>query len=524
VTDAETASGPAARVLPRSLGQFRIEHAWMAATALAVVVRTVCVFRPLNQPSWREGDLIAMARGFARESLNPLAPRIAWRGTTSGVAESEFPLVPWLTGLAWRVTGEHPTMIRIVPFIAGLLTLLVFGRFAIEVLGKRAGWLAIAALAVNPLATYTAVSAQSDAVMMLGVVLAVSAAWRWQHQVGTVKARSGLTDQILVVIGLVLAGTMKLTGLHVGIVIAAIVVTKGGMRALLRRDVLAIGFISLAISAAWAAIAKANYNQTGLSLGISNEHHWAGLDLVREPGLIIGMIRHEVRYVWLLFGLVFAGLATVKRRSEPAVRLAITWLIAVAVMLLAAGRTTGDGWAFYYHLAAVPPAALLIGAGLDSGWTWSGRRARHMTSGTSSLVLVGLSSLVLLLALRTSLQLSRPQSDSPLFVCAQKFESAIGRDLIVTSGGPKRDSGGNPVAYDASYMFEWIDTTGWTIALEDQSVENVKSFESQGAKWFIAENDALSTLPAATRDELTSAFTLADTCDAARLFRLWPPS
>jgi hypothetical protein len=504
---------------PFSLHGIRVEHAWIASVVLGVLVRLIGVIRPLNQPSWRQGDLVAMARGFARESLNPFSPRIAWRGTSSGIVESEFPLVSWTTGVLWKVTGEYGWMIRVVPFIAGTLTLVVFGRFALETLGRRAGWLAVAVMALNPLTVFTSVAAQSDAVMLLGIVVAVSAAWRWQS-----SEKPRLADAVVVCVGLVLAGTMKLTGLHVGVAVAAIIVAKKGWRGLLRRDVLVVGAVSLVLSGGWAAAARSNYNKTGLSLGISNERHWAGLDLVREPGLVLGMVRHELRYVWLLFGLVLAGLAVAKRHREPIIRTAVVWLVGVGAMLLVAGRTTGDNWAFYYHLAAVPPAALLIGAGLETGWTWSGRRAKHMTAGPSSIVLVCLAALTLLLGVRSSWQLSSPQSDSALYTCAKQFDNRIGTDdLILTSGGTRLDSGGHRVAYDASYMFEWTDSMGWTIALEDQSAAAVSGYAALGAQWFILERDALATLDEPSQQELVNSFVLADDCQAAMLLDLRRP-
>jgi Dolichyl-phosphate-mannose-protein mannosyltransferase len=500
--------------------QLRLEHAWVTGAVVGVAVRFISVVRPLNQPSWREGDLIAMARGFTRESLNPFFPRIAWRGTTSGITESEFPLVSWITSIIWRLFGEHNVIIRAVPFLAGMATLVVFGRFAVTRLGRRAGWLATAVVAVNPLTVFTSVSAQSDAVMLLGAVVAVTATWNWQHrEPGDVRR----TDQLMVAAGLALAGLMKLTGLHVGLVVAGIIVSRQGWRGLLRRSTVVAGAVGALIPLAWTVFSRRHYNSTGLSLGISNERHWAGLDLFKEPSLIGGMIRHELRYVWLLIGVVLAGLAIVKRHRELIVRIAIIWLLSVAFMLLAAGRTTGDSWAFYYHVAAVPPAALLIGCGLETGWTWSGRRARHMTGGTS-LVLAGMAVITLVLATRSSWLLARPQPASPLYLCAQQFDDRIGTDdLVLTSGGTRLDSAGNAVAFDASYMFEWTDTLGWTIPIEDQSPAEVQRYAALGARWFIVERDALAAAPAKTQDAIIGDYRTVDQCNAAFLLDLSRP-
>jgi len=48
----------------------------------------------------------------------------------------------------------------------------------------------------------------------------------------------------------------------------------------------------------------------GNSLGLSNEYHWIGLDLFKEPkalgNLLIGLAKTEIFFVWTPFGVVIA--------------------------------------------------------------------------------------------------------------------------------------------------------------------------------------------------------------------------
>ena len=79
-------------------------------------IRLIDVWRPINRASWRECDLGAVSRNYARESMNPFYPRIDWRGTTPGYAEMEFPLYPYLTAITYKLFGVHDYFGRVWAF------------------------------------------------------------------------------------------------------------------------------------------------------------------------------------------------------------------------------------------------------------------------------------------------------------------------------------------------------------------------------------------------------------------------
>jgi hypothetical protein len=506
-----------------------------AAMALAAAIIAVGASRPLDQPIWRQGDLVAMTRAFAREDANIAHPRIAWRGTSSGLAESELPIVPWTAAMMWRAIGERDLVLRLLPAVAGLAAIVVFWRLSRRVLPPIGAAGAVAAFSLNPLVVFTSTSVQSDAVMLLGSVSAVLCALRWTDRAG---GRSRMTRRWAfgTAAGLALAGCTKVTALHVGLVVAFIVIARCGWRALVRVETLTVAAGALALPLLWAAHARSLYRETGLSLGVSNEHHVAGSELFTNPALIRGIVLNELRYVWVWGGVVAAAIAvlvaiaqwrgsnvrsgstttaTRALASPSGLGLGLCWLAAAALMLVAAGRTTGDGWAFYYHIAAVPGAALVIGAGVETASRWFPERSRI---GALSAVAVAL--LALAPAVRASVLEARPIPESALRRCAREFLPRVApTDLILASGGTRLDDDGNAVAFDASYFFQWLDRFGWTIALEDQNRATVADFGQRGAAWFIAERSALSVAPG-FENELRSTYGVADSCDAAVLFDL----
>ncbi len=492
----------------------------LAAACIGVTLRVIGAVQPLNQPVWRQSDLWAQARGFLLEDANPFHPRIAWRGNTSGLAESEFPLVPWTTAMLWRIIPDNELWLRLLPFASGLMVLWLFWMIAKQLLDGLGATIAFACIAVAPLAVFVGSSVQSDGVMLAGLVGAVCASLRWTTTDAAWKQRRW---PLALTLSLGIAGLMKPTALHVGVVVAAVIVVRRGWQALSKPVVALVATTSVALPLAWMLHARSIFRSTGLSLGISNEHHFAGTELLTNPSLVRGIIQLDLRWVWGL-ALLPAMFAVFSGWRSEHVRIAFTWAAAAAALLLIVGRTTGDEWAFYYHVVAVPPMALLVGTGCSEAI----RRLRSLPiaqrHGTvTQFVIVGSVLAMCLPWLRTSVTSIRPRQPSPLFVCAQTVSNSIPEGLLLTSGGIRFDDAGHDVAHDAPYMFHWLDRQGWTLAIEDQSVSAIDTFRALGARFFVAETQATSQV-AGFDAELQSRFPVIGTCTGvATVYDLGPP-
>ena len=117
----------------------------------AAAVRFADVFRPINQASWRECDIGAVSRNFAREGMNPLYPRIDWRGDGPGYAEMELPIFPFLTAIGYEIFGVHDQLGRGLAFLFSLGALFFFYRLAREYLTVYPALIAFTFFAFNPL-------------------------------------------------------------------------------------------------------------------------------------------------------------------------------------------------------------------------------------------------------------------------------------------------------------------------------------------------------------------------------------
>ncbi|HEX3102439.1 MAG TPA: hypothetical protein VHQ01_11630, partial [Pyrinomonadaceae bacterium] len=89
----------------------------IALFTVASLLRLADAFRPIDKGSWRECDLGGISRNFAQEGMNPLYPRIDWRGDGPGYAEMEAPIFPYLTAITYKIFGIHDYFGRIWAFL-----------------------------------------------------------------------------------------------------------------------------------------------------------------------------------------------------------------------------------------------------------------------------------------------------------------------------------------------------------------------------------------------------------------------
>lgn len=446
--------------------------------ALGVAVRLAYVDRPFDgriNNAWRQADYFQLARNFHREDANILHPRVDWRADTPGLAEMEFPLLPWLAGQLYRATGERVQVFRALSAGLEIAAFLTFAWLARRLVGWPGDLFAIAVVAVNPILVVGAGSLQPEPLLHLSSLLAIVLLWRWQQ-----APRPALLLGAAAM--LAIAMLAKASAAYLGLVFAAMVLRTLGRRAL--TDPLLYGAAALAVlpAAAWYSWAHTYWLRHGLSLGLSNESHLIGWDLLLPPTFLIGIARSELLMV---FGVVGWLLALAALRL-PAARwsLPLLWFAAACVFYLVSGRTSGDWWANYYHMASIAPASLLMGLGLEA-LLQDGVAPLLRTAGLALAAATLLASAAI-----TVERIRRRDYDNeyvPMYACMSRFiaDVPVG-ERIVVRGGTKLDELGHPVAHNESMAFAWMDRKGFNYADEDLSPATLDAIAARGGRYWIA--------------------------------------
>ncbi|HRO57567.1 MAG TPA: glycosyltransferase family 39 protein [Burkholderiaceae bacterium] len=427
--------------------------------------------------SWREADYAAIARGFALQDLNPLHPRVLWRGDTSGEVEMEVPVVPWLAAVAGRTFGYEDSLLRRVSTVFAAGAVALFGWLALTSLRPGPALVAWTFFATNPIVQSLATAMQPEAVMLFWVVLSVHAGLRW-YDSGSITW--WWTTAACVSLALLAKASAAYLLLFCGLLV---LLREGGKGLLAPRTWLGLG-LTLMGPLLWYTWARGVYADTGLSLGLSNETHWLSLAVLADPlKPIVGNLIAEAQFVLASVGavlLVIAGLSD--RRQAPVLCL----LFSVALFYLASGDTSGEGWAWYYHIHSVTPAALLVGAGVqaisDAATSWQHRRQTLLAGALAVLV-----AWALLENVRgTVFLLAKRDAASPVFhECVKELATAIPTEArLLVRGGVSRDEHGHPVAYNDSLAFSWARRMGANFP-SDVTSENVfATYSNRNPVWF----------------------------------------
>jgi hypothetical protein len=192
--------------------------------AVGIGMQALTLFRPINQPDWREADIAGVARNFEQEGMNPLYPRIDWRGDGPGFAEMEFPFLSWAMAVFYRTFGSDEIAGRILTFLVSLGTLAILIRLAGDLLGRLGVLAATAFYLTNPFVSVLSTRLQPEMWMMLGYVAAIRHFLLW-----TENGRR--RDYVVAVAATSLAILAKGTAAHVGLLFLLIVVEQWGLKA-----------------------------------------------------------------------------------------------------------------------------------------------------------------------------------------------------------------------------------------------------------------------------------------------------
>ncbi len=492
-------------------------------------LRCADVLRPINRASWRECDLGAVARNYSAESMNPFYPRIDWRGNTPGYAEMEFPLYPYLIAITYKIFGVHDYFGRIWAFVFSLLTLLFFYRLARDFLNDFSLVFAFAFFAFHPLIIEFSTAIQPEGLMLLCYTASVHFFLKWMNaEVTPSRWRRYLFWFAAIATSLTLLS--KATAAHIGLFFAVLLLQKYGFGIIKQGKIWLFGAVSLlpALLCLWHA--KSLWKNYGNSLGVSNEYHWIGADFFTNSYFIKGILFSEFSVVWIYFGLVVGVFAVWKGFHEKVIRLLLLWLGAIFVMYLIAARTTADDWASYYHVFSVLPAALIFGFGVGKLFEYFAGLFNFFSDFSafekfkqSALLIVVTFAVLATFALESKqiraaiLQNRKPDEN---LLCAEKFKPVMPKTgLILVSGGHCFDVDGYARAYNASFMFYWLERKGFNICTEEQSIEKVREFAAQGAKYYVAQKTIVAQKPNFI-DDLKQNFALIGECDEFYVFDL----
>lgn len=532
----------------------------VALMLVGASVDGIDLWRPIDGTSrelWRECDIGAIARNFAREGMHLLSPRIDWRGDGPGYVEMEFPLYPYTIAIAYRLFGIHDRIGRVITYVLSLATLLLFVGLASYVLPPPGAVVASLFFALDPIAVRLANAIQPEPLMMFAYVAAAYAYIRWLDD-------DHWSWYLVALVMTSLAILAKAPAAHLGFVFVFFTLWRQGARAFRRVRLWMFALAALVPPTLWYARARGFWLTYGNSLGASNHHHFVGLATFTQPHYIAGIADLEVAYAWVGAGVLAVVLALALGPRPRWFGYGLLWYAAVFAYYLVIAGTSADPWGTYYHIVSVAPVSLLVGGAAAVAaerlrgaprLDWRGGvviaavmlaaigvvQAAHpgaallaivCAAGVAAVVLAwrrdvasaGTATLVVLtvfapiLAARQDLRDAHPHRYTAWYESAQQFAPLMpsGATIVVSGAyciSPTESS------YEHPWYLYWTDHKGFAPCIQDHTMPVVRSLIARGATYFIVERTALAARPG-FEDEMRRVFPVLAETPVAILFRL----
>jgi 4-amino-4-deoxy-L-arabinose transferase-like glycosyltransferase len=205
-----------------SISASGVTKAAIALSLLAVAVRLILINQPyVDHWSWRQSDVAAIARNFFEHGFRFGYPQIDWAGGSTGYVGTEFPILPFLAAICYRLAGVHEWMGRSQSVIFFAISLPFFFLLVRGTLGSTAAIWATFFYAFAPLNVFAGRSFMPDVPALSLEIMGLYLFLRWARD-------SNPASFYLSAIAISLSVLIKATSIIVVAPLLYLVVAEGG--------------------------------------------------------------------------------------------------------------------------------------------------------------------------------------------------------------------------------------------------------------------------------------------------------
>ena len=346
----------------------------------AVVVRLIFINQPyVDHWSWRQSDVAAIARNFSEGGFRFAYPQIDWAGDATGYVGTEFPILPFLAALCYKIAGIHEWIGRSEAVIFFAISLPFFFLLVREIFGSTAAVCAAFFFSFAPLNIFAGRSFMPDVPSLSLAIIGLYFFLRWSDD-------HELAPFVVAAISISLSLLIKITSIIIFAPLAYVVVGRlcqtpgasqngaGGSPATwtgrsedrasgserVKRPTIYGGIalflaITLLPSAAW-------YWHAHQVAGRFYPHHFFGAGGIRIENLswYLHIARQTATSILTPILLIMAvvGLFVPQSRDRRYRRLFHWWLAAMILFVIVVGYGNRHRW---YQLPLVPITAAFAG-------------------------------------------------------------------------------------------------------------------------------------------------------------------
>lgn len=314
---------------------------------VAVAIRFIALDQPfVDEWSWRQSDVAAIARNFSQNGFHFARPQIDWAGNEPGYVGTEFPLLPFLAALVYRWVGIHAWVGRVQAVLLFTASLPFFFLLVRKLLGGASACWALFFYGFAPLGIMASRCFMPDIPSLSLSIIGLYLFLRW-----TETSRPHLLLSAAAAISLAIL--IKVPTALIGVPLAVLAFERFGFSALRRPALWLFGAIALLPSLAWY------WHAYRIAEEFYPYHFFGAGGIQLEPFAWywrIARLTVSSSLTVILVALAAAGLFFGKKETSP--RLFRWWGGAMIIFIIVVGYGNRHPW---YQLPLVPIAAVWAG-------------------------------------------------------------------------------------------------------------------------------------------------------------------
>lgn len=335
------------------------------AVKVACVIGFVALairFVGLNQPfidewSWRQSDVAAIARNFYANGFHFAYPQIDWAGNEPGYVGTEFPILPFLAALTYRMAGIHAWIGRSQTLFLFGLSLPFFFLLMRKLCNGTAACWALIFYSFAPLQIMASRCFMPDVPSLSLSIVGLYLFLRWNEAtVAAAPNRGSKAHYPLLLasaLAISLAILMKIPTALIGVPLAVVAFNRFGLSVFRRGQLWLFGAIALLPSAAWY------WHAHQISEQFYPYHFFGSGGFEIKPfGWYLKIARFTLTSSLTVFVSVIAIAGLFTKWPQKGRRLFLWWGGVVLLFIVAAGYGNRHPW---YQLPLVPIAAAFAG-------------------------------------------------------------------------------------------------------------------------------------------------------------------
>ena len=317
----------------------------------AVAIRLIGINQPFEDKwSWRQSDVAAIARNYSQAGFHFACPQIDWAGNSGGYVGTEFPILPFVAAICYKIFGVHEWIGRIQAVIFFAISLPFFFLLVRDHLGKLAAVWALLFYSLAPLGIMASRCFMPDTPSLALSIIGLYFFDRW------VAHEKSAAAFVASAVCISLSILIKATSVLVVAPLVCLAFQRFSLSAFRRFRLWVFAAIALVPSVIWY------WHAYQVSLHFYPHHFFgAGGVKVMSPGWYWKIAKEILTSELTPILVVLAAVGFVIARStelRPRLRLFDWWLGAMILFIVVVGYGNRHPW---YQLPLVPIAAVFAG-------------------------------------------------------------------------------------------------------------------------------------------------------------------